>query len=89
VREGRRWGPRAIDIDLLALGEERIDEPDLVLPHPGIPARRFVLEPWAELDPGFVPAGLGRSVAELLAALIAAGDRLAVRRIEPAARRSP
>jgi 2-amino-4-hydroxy-6-hydroxymethyldihydropteridine diphosphokinase len=83
-RGGERWGPRSIDIDLLAIGDEIRSEPDLVLPHPEIARRRFVLVPWAEVDPGFVVPGTGRCVAELLAALDAAGDRAAVEPWRPA-----
>jgi 2-amino-4-hydroxy-6-hydroxymethyldihydropteridine diphosphokinase len=84
TRSAVRWGPRTIDIDLLALGAERRDGPDLVLPHPGIADRRFVLEPWAEVDPDFVVPGLGRSVAALLRELIARGDRHTVEPWRPA-----
>ena len=84
VRDGTRWGPRVIDVDLLVVGGEVRREPDLVLPHPGIAARRFVLEPWAEVDPRFVVPGLGRSVDELLAELLARGDRSTVERRSPA-----
>ena len=42
---GPRWGPRPLDLDLLLFGPERIDEPDLVVPHPRLTQRRFVLEP--------------------------------------------
>jgi len=86
VRDGTRWGPRAIDIDLLAVGAELRAEPDLVLPHPGIAVRRFVLEPWAEVDPEFVVAGLGRSVRSLLAELVSRGDRSKVEILRPRAR---
>jgi 2-amino-4-hydroxy-6-hydroxymethyldihydropteridine diphosphokinase len=44
------WGPRTIDIDLLAFGEEEIDEPGLVVPHPRAHERAFVLVPWLELE---------------------------------------
>jgi 2-amino-4-hydroxy-6-hydroxymethyldihydropteridine diphosphokinase len=46
-----RWGPREIDIDILLFGDERIDEPDLRVPHPGLWERDFVLRPLAELRP--------------------------------------
>jgi len=68
TREGERWGPRTIDLDLLAFGDERVAEPGLDVPHPRLPERGFALEPLAELDPGLVLPGLGR-VADLLAAL--------------------
>lgn len=45
-----RWGPRAIDLDLLIYGREEIDEPDLVVPHPRMHERGFVLAPLLELD---------------------------------------
>lgn len=55
VRLGRepntRWGPRLIDIDILTYGEARIDSPRLVLPHPQMLARGFVLVPLAEIAP--------------------------------------
>ncbi len=55
-----RWGPRTLDVDVLAVGSETIDEPDLVVPHPLIAERGFVLHPWAEIDPDFEIPGLGR-----------------------------
>ena len=64
-----RWGPRTLDVDILLVGDERVDEPDLVVPHPRLAERRFVLEPLAELDPDLVVPGLG-SVADLLARLL-------------------
>lgn len=45
-----RWGPRTIDIDILTYGRERIDQPDLVIPHPRMHERGFVLAPLLELD---------------------------------------
>jgi 2-amino-4-hydroxy-6-hydroxymethyldihydropteridine diphosphokinase len=68
VRGGARWGPRAIDLDLLVHGDEVVDEPGLHVPHPRLSERRFVLEPLAELDPGLFVPGAGK-VSKLLAAL--------------------
>lgn len=68
VREGERWGPRTIDLDLLLYEELSVDEPGLTLPHPRLHERRFALEPLAELAPDAVVPGRG-SVSELLAAL--------------------
>lgn len=48
---GERWGPRVIDIDLLTYGRQAIAEPALVLPHPRMHRRAFVLAPLLELDP--------------------------------------
>lgn len=67
-----RWGPRVIDLDLLAYGEERRSGPELTLPHPGIAERHFVLQPWREIAPDFVVPGLGR-VAALAAQVPAEG----------------
>ena len=48
----QRWGPRTIDVDILLFGDLRLDEPDLVIPHPHIGERPFVLEGLRELgDP--------------------------------------
>lgn len=68
VREGPRFGPRTIDLDLLLHGDGIVVEPGLELPHPRLHERRFVLEPLAELDPGLDVPGRG-PVAALLAAL--------------------
>jgi 2-amino-4-hydroxy-6-hydroxymethyldihydropteridine diphosphokinase len=51
TREGPRYGPRTIDLDLLLYGDEVIDEPGLQVPHPRLEERRFVLEPLAALVP--------------------------------------
>ena len=59
------WGPRTIDLDLIVVDDEKIHSPDLVLPHPRAHERRFVLEPWAEIDPDAVLPGHGR-IEEIL-----------------------
>ncbi|HXF33613.1 MAG TPA: 2-amino-4-hydroxy-6-hydroxymethyldihydropteridine diphosphokinase [Candidatus Acidoferrales bacterium] len=48
-----RWGPRVIDLDILTYGAERLDEPDLIVPHPRLRERAFVLVPLAEIDPAY------------------------------------
>jgi 2-amino-4-hydroxy-6-hydroxymethyldihydropteridine diphosphokinase len=53
---GERWAPRTLDIDVLMVGEERVAEPDLVVPHPRIHQRAFVLAPLADLAPDLVVA---------------------------------
>ena len=68
TRDGPRFGPRTIDIDLLLYGDEIVDEPGLTVPHPRLHERRFVLEPLAELDPGLTVPEKG-SVQALLAAV--------------------
>lgn len=59
VRE-RRWGPRTLDLDLLAYGEVVMHDERLQLPHPGIAERAFVLVPWAEIAADFEIIGLGK-----------------------------
>ena len=68
TRDGPRFGPRAIDLDLLLYGDETIDEPGLIIPHPRLHERRFALEPLLDLDPELAIPGRGR-VADLLAGL--------------------
>ena len=68
VRDGSRWGPRTIDLDLLVFGAETIDEPGLSVPHPRLDERLFVLEPLAELAPDLVVPGRG-TVSSLLSKL--------------------
>jgi 2-amino-4-hydroxy-6-hydroxymethyldihydropteridine diphosphokinase len=59
TREGPRFGPRTIDLDLLLYGDGSFDEPGLTVPHPRLHERAFALEPLAELDPGLVVPGHG------------------------------
>jgi 2-amino-4-hydroxy-6-hydroxymethyldihydropteridine diphosphokinase len=67
-RDGARWGPRTIDLDLLLFGTETVDEPGLTVPHPRLAERAFVLEPLGELAPSLFVPGKG-TVQALLAAL--------------------
>ena len=46
-----RWGPREIDVDILLFGDEKIAEPDLTIPHPGLRQRRYLQEQLVELRP--------------------------------------
>ena len=46
-----RWGPRVVDLDVLLYDDEKINEPDLEIPHPRITQRRFVMVPLLEIDP--------------------------------------
>jgi 2-amino-4-hydroxy-6-hydroxymethyldihydropteridine diphosphokinase len=70
-----RWGPRIIDVDILTFGDEVIREPDLVVPHPLIAERAFVLVPLRDIAPGIEIAG--KSIGEMLSA-IDAGDVVAL-----------
>jgi 2-amino-4-hydroxy-6-hydroxymethyldihydropteridine diphosphokinase len=63
------WGERTLDLDLLLFGEEVIDTPRLTVPHPRFAARRFVLEPLAEIAPEAIDPVTKYTVAELLAKL--------------------
>jgi 2-amino-4-hydroxy-6-hydroxymethyldihydropteridine diphosphokinase len=67
----RRWGPRTLDIDVLAYDDARVDEPDLTLPHPRLFERAFVLVPLAEIAPDRVIAGV--RVKDALARIDATG----------------
>ena len=75
-RDRRRQGfDRPIDLDLLLYGEAIINLPHLVVPHPEMLGRRFVLEPLSELAPDLVPPGGRQTVAAVAAALAAAGEQ--------------
>lgn len=63
-----RWGPRTLDLDLLVLGDQRIDSEKLTVPHPGIAERGFVLAPLHDIAPTLMIPGKGR-VEELRRAL--------------------
>lgn len=77
-----RWGPRPLDVDLVAYGSVASDDPALTLPHPRAAERVFVLAPWLDVDPAAaLPSG---AVADLLAA--AGGD---VRRRDDLTLRAP
>ncbi|MBC7462985.1 MAG: 2-amino-4-hydroxy-6-hydroxymethyldihydropteridine diphosphokinase [Actinobacteria bacterium] len=63
-----KWGPRVIDCDLIAYDDFILDDEELTLPHPRAHERRFVLEPWLEIDPTAVLTGHG-PVSAILAQL--------------------
>ena len=64
---GVTWGPRTLDVDIIAYGDVVSDDPVLTLPHPRAHERAFVLAPWHDVDPDARIPGRGR-VADLLAA---------------------
>jgi len=63
-----RWGPRTLDLDLLAFGSATRSTSALTAPHPRLAERRFVLMPWAQVAPDFPVPPTGATVASLLAA---------------------
>jgi 2-amino-4-hydroxy-6-hydroxymethyldihydropteridine diphosphokinase len=79
-----RWGPRTLDVDIIAYGDEESADPVLTLPHPRARSRAFVLAPWHDAEPSAWLPGAG-SVASLLAA----ADSCGVRRRDDLTLRSP
>ena len=75
-----RSGPRTLDLDILLYGDRVIQEQELVVPHPRLHLRRFVLEPLVEIEPTLVHPLLKQTVSQLLAQLT---DRHQVRRLDP------
>lgn len=71
----QRWGPRQLDVDVLAVGDKVVHDDDLAVPHPRLAERAFVLVPWADVDPDFDVPGLGK-VADLSDAVPVEGVRL-------------
>lgn len=68
-----RYGPRLIDIDILLYGSQAVNTENLVIPHPRMNERAFVLVPLNELIPDVVPPGLEQTVSELLAGIDVSG----------------
>ncbi len=72
VRTGEQWGPRTLDLDVLIYGDQKLDLPDLTVPHKGLAERSFVLYPLFEIAPRLVVPGKG-PIADLVAACPLAG----------------
>lgn len=72
VRDGKRWGPRSLDLDLLLFGDNVITTPHLTVPHPGLPERNFVLYPLYDVAPQLVIPGHGQ-IRDLVAQCSAEG----------------
>jgi 2-amino-4-hydroxy-6-hydroxymethyldihydropteridine diphosphokinase len=71
--ETEKWGPRIIDLDLLVYRDRDVNDPDLILPHPHIGARAFVLAPLMDIAPDLVVSG--KSVREMFDAIDASSVR--------------
>ena len=74
---GERWGPRTIDIDVLWYDGHISSDSDLILPHPCMRERVFVLAPLAEIEPGFMLGG------ERIETMLAKLDQAGLRRLGP------
>jgi 2-amino-4-hydroxy-6-hydroxymethyldihydropteridine diphosphokinase len=71
-----RFGPRVLDLDILLYNDLILDEPRLILPHPRMHRRRFVLKPLCDIDPDAVHPVLGKTAATLLAELHEDGQQV-------------
>ncbi|WP_083419829.1 2-amino-4-hydroxy-6-hydroxymethyldihydropteridine diphosphokinase [Pseudofrankia sp. BMG5.37] len=74
-----RWGPRTLDVDVIACGPVVSDDPEILLPHPRAHLRAFVCVPWLDVAPDAAVPGHGR-VADLVAGLAATGETAGLRR---------
>ena len=70
----RRWGPRTLDLDILAYADRHLADPGLTIPHPRPTHPLFVLRPLAEVAPELTVPGTGRTVSGLLATLEQGGS---------------
>lgn len=75
-KSGQKWGPRPIDLDILFYGKVRVKLRGLTIPHPRYRERKFVLKPLADIAGTFVPPGSKRSVAQMVARLTDAGQKV-------------
>lgn len=71
-----RWGPRTLDLDLLLYGREQLDSPDLIVPHPRMSFRRFVLEPAMEIAADMIHPPSGQTIVQLVDRLNSARNQV-------------
>jgi len=64
-----KWGPRSMDLDILLYGNQIVNSPELVVPHPQMSNRRFVLQPLSDIAPDLILPETGLSIKQLLNAL--------------------
>ena len=74
----KKWDARVIDLDILLFGRRVIEEPDLMVPHPLMHLRRFVLAPLLQIDPNLIHPVLGKSMRELAGELTGDGQAVAL-----------
>ena len=77
-----RYGPRVIDVDILSYGDRLVLEEDLIIPHPRIAERDFVLAPLREIAPDLVLPGQTKTVSELASALPGIGKVMRVEKLD-------
>ena len=79
-----RWGPRTLDVDVIAIGAETSADPELTLPHPRAHERSFVLAPWLDVAPDATLPGCGPVAAQLAAiGVVGVQRRLDLRLVLP------
>lgn len=78
IREGERWEPRVIDLDILLFGKEIIQMEKLTVPHPLMHKRRFAMAPMVDLAPDLTHPSLGKSMLDLLREIPEDGQALII-----------
>ena len=66
LKTGERYSERPIDIDILSYGDKIIDSKELIIPHPYIKERKFVLKPWSDIDSNYILARSNKKISDLL-----------------------